>query len=237
MNSLIFPSKLVGERITLTFPFQDELGWGEVVTSAVVFVEVYSGFDDDPELLPYLFPTFVDGINVKQRVRLGVPGVIYRITCRIEGSLGTEAEKAGYLAILPGEGRTPPLAATYFTSFIYPAVGHEAVRYTPLPVSASLTTFLRITSALEKAVFTPVVLTSTLNDILRTTSVIEKTLYTPSIITSTLDTILVVTSVLEKAVYTPSIVASTLDTIVITTNVLEKARFTPSIISSTLNTI
>lgn len=235
--SLTFPSKLVGERVTLTFPFQDELGWGETVISAVVFAEVSSGADLDPELLIYQAPTFIDGINVKQRVRLGVPGVLYQIVCRIVGSLGTTAEKSGYLAILPGVGGTPLLNATYFTSFIYPAVVHEAVSCVPSIVSASVTRMIVGTSVQERVQMVPSVISSTLGAILKTTNVLEKISTVPSIQSSTLDTILKTTNVLEKAIFTPSVVSSTVDTILLTTNVLEKTLMTPSIISSTLTTL
>lgn len=238
MNSLLFPSKLVGERITITFPFQDELGWGETISSATVFAEVYSGTDLDPELIVYQFPIFTDGVNVTQRIRAGEPGVIYRVSCRIMGSAGTEAEKGGFLAILPGTGIVPPLDADYFTSQIYPAINLDSFRCFPSIVSASKTRLI-IQAGFQVDSFrcVPSILSAFLGAVLKQNEALEDFRCTPSIIASALDTILIQQDALEDFRCTPQIVSSTLDTIVLQNDALEDFRCVPSILSSTLDTV
>lgn len=104
MGTLITPSKLVGETITLRFSFLDKLQWGEGVTSAVFTVEVASGEDAVPDEILYLTPTVsADGTYVTQQVYRGLPGVIYYVICTATSDGGHTYVKFTYLAVLPDD--------------------------------------------------------------------------------------------------------------------------------------
>lgn len=119
MSDIILPSKLVGERITVRFDFNDVLDWGETITSQVVQVSVVSGTDGAPSALLYRAASSTNNV-VSQQIQLGVPGVIYKLTCRAVGSTSQLYAKETNLAILPDGSLNPPIIGTYFTSRPYP---------------------------------------------------------------------------------------------------------------------
>lgn len=117
----LFPSKLVNERITLLFDFLDELEWGEQLTAAEAGISVLTGNDLNAFVVLRLQPVIsVDGTQVSQQVRLGVPGVIYEVAMKATGNLGNIYKKTGRLAILPTEGISPLPFGVNLTSTLYP---------------------------------------------------------------------------------------------------------------------
>ena len=132
MADQVLPSKLVGERITVTFEFMDELQWGEEVLEASVSISVLSGVDNNPADLIYL-PAVFTGTLVRQQIWRGVPGVIYLVKCTVIGTAGTVQSKVARLAILPVVNENPPLDALYLTSRPYPIVAIESMQSAFLP--------------------------------------------------------------------------------------------------------
>lgn len=100
------PSKLIGETITVSFNFTDVMLWGEVITSAVVTVEVFSGLDYSPENLLSGSTSFV-GRTVIQKTHQGLPGVVYILVATIETADHTYI-KTRKLAVLSDEGGFGP---------------------------------------------------------------------------------------------------------------------------------
>lgn len=125
MPDIILPSKLVSERVTVTFDFQDELAWGETIVGQGVVVTTVSGVDTAPDLL-YKVAVNV-GTLVTQQLHQGLPGVIYKVECTVVGSSGKQYTKWAHLAILPDHARIPPITATWFTSKIYPLEVIESI--------------------------------------------------------------------------------------------------------------
>lgn len=119
MPDIILPSKLVTERITATFDFSDELAWAEVIVSATTTIVAVSGVDASADVMRYRAPAISNSI-VTQQVYKGLPGVIYKITCTIEGGTGATYAKSANLAVLPDNARTPFMIGVLFTSRPYP---------------------------------------------------------------------------------------------------------------------
>lgn len=126
MSDIILPSKLVSERITVSFDFRDELGWGETITGHNFSVEVVSGIDTTPQELLYKTSVAVNTV-VSQQIYQGLPGVLYRIACTVAGSSGKFYIKTTQLAILPDIARIPPIDARWFTSRVYPIESIDSI--------------------------------------------------------------------------------------------------------------
>lgn len=117
----ILPLKLVPERITVRFNFLDVLEWGEVLTLALSELDVVSGQDPDPDLMLRLQPVISgDGAEVSQQLRLGVAGVLYRVTIEATTSFGRTLVKSANLAVLPSDAITPLPFGVYYSSDLYP---------------------------------------------------------------------------------------------------------------------
>lgn len=119
MADFVLPSKLVGERITVTFEFRDLLDWGETIVSGETAITVSSGVDASPSDMLYRDIT-VSGTTLRQKVQLGEPGVIYQLEGRATGSTGQIYSKVALLAILPSHLPNPPFDGNQLTSKIYP---------------------------------------------------------------------------------------------------------------------
>lgn len=126
MSDIILPSKLVSERITVSFDFRDELEWGETIVSANCTVSVLTGTDGSPQDLLYL-PVVISTSGVSQQVWMGLPGVIYTISMAVTGSTGQVYEKFARLAILPSSAKPPPYSSNLLTSTPYPVESIDAV--------------------------------------------------------------------------------------------------------------
>lgn len=143
MATFILPSKLVAERITVHFPFQAELDVLEVISTWEVEVRVLVGVDPEPEDMLYEVAE-LDGQDVTQQIRRGLPGVIYSLICTITTSFGQTVQHTAKLAVLPSPVITPELYAVWYTTKLYPletsesyshemALGSGKIRPQPFP--------------------------------------------------------------------------------------------------------
>lgn len=119
MSDQVLPSKLIAERILISFDFSSDLQEGESAVSWEFDVEVFSGIDPAPELLLYQVASRV-GPVVSQKIHQGLPGVIYRVMASLTGSTGTIYQQVGLLAVLPTPAINPPINALFLTSRPYP---------------------------------------------------------------------------------------------------------------------
>lgn len=119
MADRILPSKLISERVTVSFDFLPLLLWGELISTATIVVSVTSGYDERPQYLLYSSAD-INGSTVSHQVWRGLPGVVYNLACNAAGSSGTVYTLNALIAILPDDALNPPLAATFFNSQIYP---------------------------------------------------------------------------------------------------------------------
>jgi hypothetical protein len=76
-----FPNKAAGEKVTLTFDFEPEIGGDAIVTKSCA-VELVSGTDANPSAMLNGSPT-VSGQKVYQSIMGGVTGAKYDIVCTI----------------------------------------------------------------------------------------------------------------------------------------------------------
>lgn len=113
------PSKLIQERVTISFEFMDVMEWGEVVSSAEFSIEVFSGVDPNSQDMRVGAAAPV-GTVVTQKVQNGVAGVIYQVICTAIGSTGAVYKKELKLAVLPSQAYLPPLSTLFYTSWPYP---------------------------------------------------------------------------------------------------------------------
>ena len=115
-------SKYYLETISIYFPFDDVFVGGETITGTPsISVVVYAGIDATPSDILYQGASITNGDKVEQRVRLGVPGNIYIVTCSIKTTSNNYYEKETYLAIIPTDGTAiPEVSGAYFSSTLYP---------------------------------------------------------------------------------------------------------------------
>jgi hypothetical protein len=133
MPDIVLPSKLIPEQVTIEFEFGSELEWLETIVASQVVVEVYSGIDPDPGFV-LRGPSSIIGTVVSQRVKEGLPGVIYLLICTAEGSTGQFYQRTGVLAILPSAAFTPPLFGNPFTSRPYAVEVEDAMGDASAPI-------------------------------------------------------------------------------------------------------
>ncbi len=101
-SDVITPSKQVADTLTINFPFQDQMAFGEVVNGAAVTIAVASGVDPNPTPMLIGLPDWTTGVGqyVLQQIGSGVPGVIYNIVCSASTSLGNGLIKRTKLAVV-----------------------------------------------------------------------------------------------------------------------------------------
>ncbi len=99
MRSVIVPSKRLAEKLTVVFPFGDQLLFGEVISGALVTCVVSVGTDATPANVIF-GAAVVSGKNVSQVVTGGVAGVVYELVCAASGSTGTTYAKTAKLAVV-----------------------------------------------------------------------------------------------------------------------------------------
>lgn len=114
----ILPSKLIPEKITVSFNFAEDVEW-EVIESQRSKVIVFSGLDDHPEQL-LDGPPERDGVVVYQRLQLGRPGVVYKIIVTVTLDSGAAFSRETLLAVLPSIAKAPPPFSVIYTSRPYP---------------------------------------------------------------------------------------------------------------------
>ena len=97
------------ETISILVSFTDLLPLGDSISGLPsVTITVASGVDPSPASLLYMAAIVRSGQTVEQRFRLGVPGVIYRVSFTVATIQGNRLSKECYLAILPDEGEAIP---------------------------------------------------------------------------------------------------------------------------------
>ncbi len=99
MSRIIFDSRPPSEKRTEKFNFLSRLAPGETVDSAVITVLVESGVDPIPSDILSGSLSIASPI-VSQDFLDGVVGVIYKVTCSAETSLGQVLQLAGYMAVV-----------------------------------------------------------------------------------------------------------------------------------------
>jgi hypothetical protein len=99
MSAVLFDEKDPSEKDVLTFDFTDRLGAGETVSGATVAIVLKSGTDGSPA-------SILDGAaqvqspQVLQRVKDGVSGCTYEISCLVDTNLGNKRIAAIILPVL-----------------------------------------------------------------------------------------------------------------------------------------
>jgi hypothetical protein len=127
MPDLVLPSKLVSEKIEVTFEFCDELEWGETILNWEAEVFVYTGDDPTPELVVFgKGELAVTETAVQHKFYRGLPGCIYTLICNVTGSEGGRYKKTCRLAVLPDEALNPPIYAEFYSSTLYPLEATES---------------------------------------------------------------------------------------------------------------
>ena len=100
MSKIIFQPKVPSEIQILTFDFTSALASGETVTSASVSASVYSGTDITAGDL-ISGSASVSSPRVTQKVKSGVLGVTYLLSCTAATSLGQSIVQSGFLSVIP----------------------------------------------------------------------------------------------------------------------------------------
>ena len=105
------------EIVTFVWDFRDHINPGDTITGTTAGVIVSSGTDTNPSEMLLGPPVISDGTVVSQRIKKGVPGVIYTILIFIETTQGDSFTDEAYLAILP----LPQVSFTfYLETMLYP---------------------------------------------------------------------------------------------------------------------
>ena len=132
----VLPSKRVIDVIPVTADFTSLLRDGDTLESCIVTVTVFSGIDPSVDLLQggvVLTPT-----KVTQRIKAGVPGVIYVVLFTAITVDGRTIEIFMRQAVLFGDGEVPDIPLVIFlSSHLYPIDVLESYRGGALPVSGS----------------------------------------------------------------------------------------------------
>jgi len=106
MAVLLFPSKVPGSTITLTFPFAGQMIFGELAIGLSVNVDVFTGTDASPTALLLGTPAF-DASNTKvlQQIQGGLPGVTYTVIGAMTTDAGNIYTVTGRLAVVESLGQ------------------------------------------------------------------------------------------------------------------------------------
>lgn len=143
--ALSTPSKLVSERISLTFNFSDEMEWGEAILSAVVTVKVLSGTDPAPERLFYNIKDITEQTVIIQ-IQNGVAGTLYTVTVTAVAALHSY-DKYVHVAALPDQAELPQVFATFLTSRPYPVYLEDGMSSEALISDGNLTRLIVLYTA------------------------------------------------------------------------------------------
>ncbi len=114
MDTRNLASKLIGETITVKFDFHSLLVYIETLSAPVVEVTLLSGIDYHPEDI-LLGSAAISGTVISQQITLGMPAVIYNLTCTVNSSIGITpigtyaiSKELAILSDLAAEGPTNP---------------------------------------------------------------------------------------------------------------------------------
>ena len=97
---VILDPKRVAESISPSFDFTAKCVAGDVLSSPMVSVSVWSGLDLNPSAV-YGASAPITGLVVNPRLLAGVAGVIYLVRVVVTASLSGILELDGLLAVLP----------------------------------------------------------------------------------------------------------------------------------------
>lgn len=97
-SRIVSPAKTVGETLTLSFPFQSQMGVGVTISTKAVAATVYSGTDSSPSSV-ISGSAGSSGQTVTQLVTGGVAGVIYLLICTITTSDSQTLTMSTFLAV------------------------------------------------------------------------------------------------------------------------------------------
>lgn len=97
---VILPTKRVIDVRPFIADFAPFLASGETISSVFVVVSVYTGEDASPSDLLYL-PADINGTEVEQRLRAGIPGNIYQVTMTVTTSEDNELSAEAFQAVIP----------------------------------------------------------------------------------------------------------------------------------------
>lgn len=156
------PTKLVPERITISFNFLDVMQWGDTIVDYGTNVEVHSGEDPFASMLLFGRPG-VAGPILRQQINLGMPGVIYKLAGTVQTSMGDVWERDCLIGVLPDNAPIPPPFGTYITSTPYPYVLTDG-----LNVSSGITSGYELGALLDNLNVSTVVISGILNTPLQT---------------------------------------------------------------------
>lgn len=104
-QEIILPSKRRVDIHGILAPFDQLLQSGESIDSCSCKVKVFSGVDPNPDDM-IVGPAHVRGAGVYQDIKLGIPGVIYKLIFQAITDLGNEYFVEATLAVL--ENNLPP---------------------------------------------------------------------------------------------------------------------------------
>ena len=129
MEYFIQESKYEAETISIVVSFLDLFSSGEIISGLpAITVTLFTGTDPSPSNILYGVADIVGNVSVSQKIRLGVPGVIYHITFKVATNLGNTFEKETCLAILPEDATAIPLWLPVWESTqLYPYMLQDGV--------------------------------------------------------------------------------------------------------------
>ena len=101
-QNVLLPSKQVSDTVTVVWPFQDQMVFGELVNGAIVTVTVYSGTDSNPSAMLSGSPMWSinQGLAVTQTIIGGLSGVTYLIVCTVSTTLSNTLINQAYLSVI-----------------------------------------------------------------------------------------------------------------------------------------
>jgi hypothetical protein len=103
MTQQIFPPKLQGSLVQLTFDFSSLLPSGQTLSTPTTTAAVYSGVDPTPSSI-ISGADAVSGTSVTQNITDGVAGCTYLLTCSCTTSGSLTLVRQGFLTIIPAAG-------------------------------------------------------------------------------------------------------------------------------------
>lgn len=126
-RQIVLPSKRRVDIVSVVARFADMLQAGEEITSGEVVVEVFSGEDPAPEDM-IDGSLLLEGTTIRQRIKEGIPGVIYQLTFTATTDLENVYTVECRQAVLVDEFPPGPIYQHfYFTSKPYPYILREGV--------------------------------------------------------------------------------------------------------------
>lgn len=149
-KQFVLPSKRRVDVVSVEADFSQELPAGDTIESGSVAVYVFAGEDPEPELM-LDGNSIVSPRNIRQRVKLGLPGVVYQIVFTAVTVGGYTIEIECRQAVLRDEMPVEPVYTQYyFTTTPYPLETSESflsafdmagAQYIEVPIDRILSAF------------------------------------------------------------------------------------------------